>query len=204
MKYSPDYQLSLLINEEIIAVINTVPLHFDEPLQDLPDRGVDWGVEKSVHDHENRKVPNTLMGMQIVVLKAYRGMHLSSTCLTEMTGLAGQQRCETVILPVRPNGKHNFPLIPMEQYIRWENEDGLPYDQWLRVYTRLGGEVIQVCSQSMIIPRTVSEWSRWTNLEFPGTGQYIISGARNPVKIDIDKNQGGYQGPNVWVAHTVK
>ena len=105
------------------------------------------------------------------------------------------------MLPVRPNEKQAYPLIPMADYIRWTTPAGLPFDSWLRVHKRLGGETIKICHQSMIIPGTVREWETWTGLKFPGSGRYIVPFALNPIEIDLEKDQGCYVEPNVWVVH---
>ena len=39
--------------DEILAVINSVPLSFEEDLNNLPDEGWDWGVQKSVDDFDS-------------------------------------------------------------------------------------------------------------------------------------------------------
>ena len=159
------------------------------------------GVEKSVVDHENGIRPNALMGLQVVVAKAFRDLKLSEAAAREMISHARRQECEYVLLPVRPNGKHAYPLIPMDQYIDWKNPDGLAFDGWLRVHQRLGGETIRICHQSMIIPGTVAEWEEWTGQRFPGSGQYIVPFALNPVGIDLEHDLGRYVEPNVWVVH---
>ena len=201
MRYFANYQLSLLSGEEIIAVINAVPLRFEGCLGALPDRGVDWGVQKSVHDHESGRTPNALMGLQVVVGKTFQGKGLSKAAAREMIRLAAALGLKFVLLPIRPSDKHRFPLISMEQYVEWSNDQGLPYDSWLRVHTRLGGQIVKVCAQSMKIFGSVEEWSEWTGLEFPGSGEYVVPGALNPIEIDVKEDVGTYIEPNVWVVH---
>lgn len=198
-----DCQLSLLSGDDIIAVINNVPLRFDGPMTDLPDRGVDWGIEKAVADHKNGQRANALMGVQIVIGKPQRGQGLSQTAVRAMIQLAKRKQLDHVILPVRPTFKHRFPLIAMNDYIRWSTSAGLPYDPWLRVHARLGGKTIKVCHQSMTITGTVQQWSTWTGLVFPGSGQFLVEDALNPVAIDLEKDVGTYIEPNVWTVHGV-
>jgi hypothetical protein len=33
--------------------MNAIPLHWSEPLENLPDTGWDWAVEKGLQDREN-------------------------------------------------------------------------------------------------------------------------------------------------------
>lgn len=203
MSYFAGDQLSLLVDDRIAAVVNMVPLKVDTDFRKLSDRGVDWGVEKSVSDHEADIRPNALMGLQVVVAKEFRGKRLSGIATREIIAHARQRELEFVVLPVRPNEKHHYPLIPMEDYIHWKNTEGLPFDSWLRVHKRLGGEMIGTCPQSMIIPGSVAEWQEWTGQDFPGSGQYIVPFALNPVDVDIELDRGIYIEPNVWVVHRV-
>ena len=201
--YFADCQLMVLDGEQIVALANAVPLHLVRALSDLPDRGVEWGVEQSLTDHANGLPANTLMGVQVVVPEAHKGKGLSRIATRAMLDLAKRKGISQVIIPVRPSDKHRFPLIPMEDYIMWQREDGLPFDGWLRVHARLGGEVLNICSHSMRIPGTVAEWTEWTGNAFPGSGAYLVDGALGPITIDIKADTGLYLEPNVWISHTI-
>jgi hypothetical protein len=198
-----DFQLMLMDDNEILAVVNAVPLHFDGYLQDLSDKGWDWGVAESVAGYNAGLAPNILMGVQIVINKKHQGKGLSAIAVREMSELAKRKGFNRLIIPVRPSDKHRFPLIPMEEYLKWTNSGGLPFDNWLRVHIRAGGEILKVCPEAMSIPGTHAQWSEWTGLEFPGSGSYIIPGALNPVSIDLGSNEGLYIEPNVWILHEV-
>ena len=110
-------------------------------------------------------------------------------------------RTSATIAPVRPNQKTLYPLTPMENYIRWENGEGLPFDPWMRVHARQGATIIKVCPEAMTIPGTISEWEEWTGMKFPESGKYVIPGVLVPVEIDIENDAGLYIEPNVWMHH---
>lgn len=44
---------------------------------------------------------------------------------------------------------------------------------------------------------------RMTGLKIPGSGEFIIEGALNPLKIDMDKNVGEYTDPCIWIKYYV-
>ncbi len=196
-----EYQLLIMEEDEILAIINAVPINYNGELKDLPEDGWDWATEKSVIDFREDKTPNILVGLQIVINKKYQGKGLSSIAVKEMANLAKKNGFDKLIIPVRPSDKHNFPLIDMKEYIKWNNSQGLPTDNWLRVHIKAGGEIIKVCNKAMYIPGHVDDWKEWTGLEFPGNGSYIVEGALNPIDIDIEKDLGVYIEPNVWVLH---
>ena len=200
----PETQFVLLNEQdEILASGNSVPLYFDRPLAQLPDRGIHWGFQKSKADLDAGTQPNMLMAVQVIIPKTNRGLGLSTLAVQEMVKIAGENGFERVVLPVRPNRKHLFPLIPMEEYVRWQRDDGLPYDSSLRVHVKLGGEIIRVCPASAIIPGTVAQWQEWTGLEFPGSGQYLVPEALVPIVVDREADQVTYTEPNVWMTHKV-
>ena len=55
----------------------------------------------------------------------------------------------------------------------------------------------------MTIRGTRAEWDEWTKMKFPQSGQYIIPGALNPIEMDMQKDEGVYVEPNVWMLHTI-
>jgi hypothetical protein len=201
IKAYKDLQLLMMDGEEILAVINTIPFTFTGDFKDLPDEGWDGGFSRGIKDIEEGKKSNLLMGVQIVINKKYQGRGLSLPAVKEMASLAKSRGFEALVIPVRPSEKHKFPLIPMKDYIKWEKEPGLPYDGWLRVHVRSGGEIIKVCPRAMYIPGTIDEWKEWTGIEIKGSGSYIVPYALNPVEMNVDKDHGLYIEPNVWVLH---
>lgn len=198
------YQLMIMSGEEILAVINTVPLNYRDDIELLPDGGVIWGIQKAIRDSDSGISPNMLMAIQIVVNKRHLGKGLSKISTEEVCRLAKNNGLSNVIVPVRPNNKHKYPLIDIEDYAFWKDDKGLPFDNWLRVHVKMGGKIIKVCPESMYIPGTIIEWKDWTGMKFPGTGKYIVEGALNPVSIDLDSNLGTYIEPNIWVVHDIE
>lgn len=197
------YQLMVLDNKEIVAVINSVPLRFDKSFEALPEGGAEWGIVKSINDFVDKQTPNCLMAIQIVVPQAHQGKGLSKIATKKLIDLAGELDIDSVIVPLRPSEKQQYPLIPLKDYIRWQNEDGLPFDPWLRVHIKLGAELFHICGKSMQITGTIEQWESWTQLRFPGTGEYVIPGAICPLIIDTHKNQGCYTEPNIWLVHHI-
>lgn len=199
----PEYQISLKVDDEIVGVANCISYYWNKTFKDLPERGWDWVFEKGISDKTNGIKANTFNGLQIAVAKDHQGKGISSIILKEMIKIAHNNDFKHVTIPIRPSLKSKYPLTSIDNYIKWEREDGLTYDPWLRVHTRAGGEIIKPCHEAMYIPGTVAEWEEWTGLKFFESDDYIIPGALNPVKIDIEKDIGEYVEPNVWILHEV-
>ena len=70
--------------------------------------------------------------------------------------------------------KERCPLAPIERYVAWTREDGLPFDPWLRVHARIGGEILAPEPKSLRITGTAAEWEGWTGMAFPESGSYVF------------------------------
>jgi GNAT superfamily N-acetyltransferase len=198
-----EYQFGLLDtqNDRLVAVGNSLPFYWDQPLEELPERGWDWVFLEAIENHKNRKEPNIQSAIQINIHPEYQSRGLSTKMVQAMRGIGQSKGFRYLVAPVRPNQKSQYPLISIDDYIQWTNEDGLPFDAWLRVHARAGARIIKPCHEAMTIPGTRVEWENWTGLKFPQSGRYFISGALNPMEMDIEKDQGVYVEPNVWMAH---
>jgi len=189
--------------DEVLCQGNTIPFAWDGDPASLPE-GIDGVLPLAIRQHSEATGPNTLCALSAVVTKGNQGKGLAAVVLKEMRRRAGDAGFGDLVAPVRPSWKHRFPLISMEAYAGWKNEDGLPYDPWYRQHIRAGGSFLQVCPGSMHITGTVAEWSAWTNMVFPGSGDYVVEGALVPVHIDIEADRGTYVEPNRWIRHPLK
>jgi len=201
----PEFQFALLETgtNNAIAVGNSIPLAWDGNPGDLPDDGWDWALAQGFKDYSAGRTPKILCALSLTIPEKYRGKGISAYALRAMKSIGEAHGFHTMIAPVRPSFKSLYPLTPMERYIQWQNDDGLPFDPWIRVHVRLGAEIVKVCPQSMRITGTVEDWERWTGMRFPESGTYIVPGALVPVEIDRDANRGTYIEPNVWMCHPI-
>jgi len=192
----PEYQLLFRINSEYIGVANSAPIYWNGNIDNLP-AGFDEAIETIIEDN---KKPNTLCGMAVVISKEHLGKGISSVIINNLKRIAKSYGYSNLILPVRPTLKSQYPTISMDNYTKWEKDD-LPFDPWLRVHIKIGGEILKVANPSMIVRGTVSDWQRWTGMHFGESNKYIIPGALNPVNIDLENDLGEYIEPNIWVLH---
>jgi GNAT superfamily N-acetyltransferase len=168
------------------------------------ETGEVWAFIQSVADHEAGHPPRTQCAIQIAIAPDYQRRGLSSSFVREMGSIGASQGLQRLIAPVRPSLKSRYPLMPMDRYIQWEDPNGLPFDPWLRVHTRLGAKLVKTCHQSMRVIGTVAEWESWTEIVFPESGPYVVPGALVPVEFDLAADSGTYIEPNVWMVHEVE
>ncbi len=118
-----------------------------------------------------------------------------------MRQLAREAGLQRMIAPVRPNLKHRYPLIPMQNYITWTTADALPFDPWMRVHARLGAHIVNPCNRSMTLGGRVAEWESWTGVAIPGSGEFVLPELLAPLHVDHAADRCTYVEPNVWMEH---
>jgi hypothetical protein len=118
-----------------------------------------------------------------------------------LKGAAAKAGATAMIAPVRPTLKRRYPLIPLEKYLGWRTPEGQMFDPWVRLHLRLGGRMEHVAFPSMTITGTVSDWTQWTDLPLPDSGEYVIPHGLVPLRVDRDTDSGIYQEPNIWIVH---
>ena len=200
-----EYQFALMdtSTDRMVAMGNSLPFFWDKPIEDLPEGGWDWVFLKAIEDNKIHKQPNIQSAIQVAIHPDYQGQGISSMMVNKMRSVGRAKGFKTLVAPVRPSQKSQYPLTSIDDYITWTDDHGLPFDAWLRVHTRLGGKIIKPCHQAMTITGSCTDWVKWTNLKYPQSGQYIIQGALNPIKIDVEKDKGVYIEPNVWMHHSL-
>lgn len=200
----PDYQLVLLdADDRIVAAHNSAPLAWDGTDAGLPD-GWEDQFEWSVAQRRDGIEPTALGALQIVVGLDRQGTGLAGTMLTAMRENARAHGLHSVIACVRPTWKPRYPLVTIERYATWRRGDGLPFDPWIRLHVRLGGRIVRPSPRSMTITGTVADWESWTEMAFPESGEYVVPGACEPVRIERGADLGTYHDPNVWVVHPLE
>ena len=121
--------------------------------------------------------------------------------LTGMRDLAEQRGLQRVIVPLRPTLKARYPLTPIERFASWTRADGSPLDPWLRTHARLGGRVIATTTRPQTMTGTVAQWETWTDLAFPDSGSYVIPGALDTLRVDLDADRCTLVEPGIWIQH---
>ncbi|MBU5467026.1 GNAT family N-acetyltransferase [Virgibacillus sp. MSJ-26] len=165
--------------------------------------GWDKVFEKGILDFQNNIQPNSLSALSIVIHPEFRGKGLSERMVNEMKSLAIKSKFKNMVAPVRPSLKSMYPLIPIEEYIKWKSIAGTPFDPWIRIHIKAGASIIKVAEKSMVIPASIKEWEEWTGMKLLSSGSYVINEGLVPLEVDMSANKGVYIEPNVWMRHYV-
>lgn len=203
---APDYQFALLDEQtgSLAAMGNCIPIRWDRNPQTLPDGGIDAVLEDGVACLREGATPTAASALMIVVTPALLGHGVSQSAIRGMADVVGRHGLADLVAPVRPTEKHRYPLIAMERYIQWRRDDGLPFDPWIRVHERVGGEILGCASAAMRVIGSVAEWEQWTGMAMPESGSHVAPGALVPIEIDRGRDVGQYLEPACWVRHRVE
>ncbi len=198
-----DYQILFFDREKNLAAVgHTVPIHWNGSYQDLPN-DISAVIQRAEQNLEKNISSNTLTALAAMVKPQYRQKGMSQKIIEAMLQLAADNRLDCLVAPLRPPLKCKYPLTPFDHYVEWKRDDGLPFDPWIRLHTNMGANVLGIMEESLIVKGSISDWELWTGMKFIESGQYVVEGALQPVKIDVENNQGTYTEPNLWVCHKI-
>ena len=196
----PEYQLCL-VDEDTgypVAVANSVPFACSDP-NNLPPEGWDWVVESAARSKGARL--NMLGALAISVPKVHRSKGYARLMIRSLIDLSEAKGLRGLVAPVRPSAKVEHPWVPIMEYIGWTDQKGRVYDPWLRSHLSAGGKLIGPCERSMVVHEHIAFWENWSKQRFEKSGAYTLEGALVPVQINVDRQTGTYEEPNVWVAY---
>ena len=197
----PQHQVLVLDEHDRLQAAGlSVPIRWDGTRADLPS-GWDGAVTRAARLQASGQTPNAVCALSITVATQVSGRGLAARIVGALREAAGSGGGHALLAPVRPVLKSRYPLVGMAEYVRWRTDDGQPFDPWLRLHVRLGGQVLGVCEASMTITGSVEEWTSWTDDPLPGPGAFVVPGALAPLV--VEDGTGTYTEPNVWVLHPV-
>src|SRR5215813_1043333 len=184
----------------LAAVGNSIPLMCDGTRSDLP-RDIPEILQRGVAVRRDDRRPTALSALAAIVDPDHRARGLSRQIIEAMRDIARRHSLGTLVAPVRPTVKALYPLTPMERYVTWKRANGSAFDPWIAVHESMGAEILDVSPTALVITDTVQRWQEWTGMIFPESGRYVVTGAFQPVTIDLRRNVGRYEEANVWMKH---
>lgn len=187
---------------EVVALGNCIPFVLPRSGH-LPDGGWDWVLEAGATAAAGGEACDSLSALSVAIRPDRRGEGLAIKLLEAMKVAAVREGLSAMVAPVRPTLKHMYPLQDFETYCGWKTKDGLPFDPWLRTHVKMGAAFLQCAACSMTVAASVDQWSSWTGLRFPESGEYWLPSALSVLRIDLEANSGIYAEPNYWMRHPI-
>ncbi|AYA41618.1 transferase [Xenorhabdus nematophila] len=187
--------------ERVVGMLNSIPFPWEyHSLDQLPDEGWDAVLRAGVEAKGKQKT-NMLSALAVTVVPEFRGHNIPALLINSVKQTARDEGLEGLVVPVRPSLKSQYPLQDFVEYCGWKNEQGEPFDPWIRTHCRLGAKIIKPALRSMDIYGSLAQWQAWTGMVFPQSGEYIIPGGLVPLVVDAEKQMAYYIEPNLWMFH---
>jgi GNAT superfamily N-acetyltransferase len=187
-------------DDEPVATGWGVPISWSGEVAELPTSFADC-LRRAVELSDASQAADTFVICGGVVHPAHKGTGAAQELVRALCETAESSGLPRVVAPLRPTRKHLYPLFDIDSYAGWVREDGLPWDPWLRLHVRLGGQVVGLLPNAQTMTGTVAQWEEWTGLAMPASGTYVIPNGLSPLHIDIARDVGTYVEPNIWVRH---
>src|SRR5438067_1101772 len=131
-----------------VAATHAVPLVWNGSAEDLPSSIADI-LRRAKGDHDAGRAPSAICALAAIVDARFRGKGMSAVAVRAMVDVGRTRGLRALIAPLRPADKSLYPLAPMNRYVRWTNEDGLPLDPWIRGHARLGPDILGVLPRAL-------------------------------------------------------
>jgi hypothetical protein len=200
----PEHQVLVLgPDDEILCAGLSAPVRWDGTPGGLPS-GWDGAVTAAARRYDAGGPAEAVCALSITVAAGAAGRGLAGDAFGALKAAAANAGATSLIGPVRPVRKADYPLIPMAEYLTWRTPDGSAFDPWLRLHQRWGGTVAGMADPAMTVSGTVADWEAWTGLPLPASGEYVIPGGLAPLRVDRASDEGIYQEANVWVVHPTR
>jgi GNAT superfamily N-acetyltransferase len=191
----PAQQWLGLVGGEPVAVVRALTIRWDGTTEGAPD-----GLGRLVGDTDPASHADTLAVVDVAVHPARRGTGLGRQVLAELDGLRARTGTVRLLLLVRPHGKRHHPLVPFARYLAATDPDGTPRDGWLAAVWGAGFHPVRGVDRSLVARAPVAAWERWYGCRFPTSGPYLVPGAIKPAIVELERDEGRYREPHLWVA----
>ncbi|MFA9430504.1 hypothetical protein [Egicoccus sp. AB-alg2] len=184
---------------EVLAVVRAVPVTWDGTAAGAPAGGAGDGVDRATTAAEQGDA-DTLAVLDVTVAAAARGRGIGRGVLAELPRLAARLELSRLLVLVRPHGKRHHPLVPFARYVAATDASGRPRDGWLAACWEQGLHPVRPVDRSLRARAPVRDWEGWYGRSFPTSGPYLVPGAIKPAVIELERDEGRYREPHLWMA----
>jgi GNAT superfamily N-acetyltransferase len=185
-------------DDEPLVVVRAVPIRWDGTTEGAPGAGLGrlLGEAKEARD----TAADTLAVVDLTVHPAHRGGGVGPRVLAELEARRTEAGLERLLVLVRPHAKRQHPLVPFARYLAAAHDDGRPRDGWLAAVWAAGFHPVRGVDRSLVARAPVATWERWYGRSFPTSGPYLVAGAIKPAIVELERDEGRYREPHLWVA----
>jgi GNAT superfamily N-acetyltransferase len=179
-----------------VVAVRALAIRWDGTTADTP-RGLGTLIG---HRDPTATDADTLAVVDVTVHPAARGRRLGSQVLAALAALQTGTGLERLLVLLRPHAKRHHPLVPFARYLAAVDDRGRPRDGWLAAAWEAGLHPACGVDRSLVARAPVAAWERWYGRVFPTSGPYLVDGAIKPAIVELERDEGRYREPHLWVA----
>ena len=180
-----------------VAAVRAARLRWDGTPDGAPAAGAAEALGRAGEDGAD-----TLAVLDVTVAAAARGHGVGRAVVAGLDERRRDHGLGRTLLLLRPHAKVAYPLIPFGRYASSVTGDGAPFDPWFRTAWQAGYRPVLGVDRSLEARADVAAWQRWLGLEVPGSGPYLVPGALKPAIVELERDEGRYREPHLWVGAT--
>lgn len=192
---APDTSWVVAEGELPVASVRAVPLVWDGSCAGAPEGGAGEALDRA-----GESDADTLAVLDITVAYGARARGVGPKVFAALDARREQLGLERMLVLLRPHAKSAYPLIPFARYASFVRADGQPFDPWFRVAWQAGYAPVLGVERSLNARAELASWTRWLGVQVPGSGPYLVDGAIKPAILEVERDEGRYREPHLWVA----
>ena len=182
--------------DKAAAVSVNVPLAWDGESGSLP--GYNELLELCLKQNQEGQKPSALVGILGAVSPDFRGQGVSELFNDGAAQLLQRYGIGSYLSPVRPSNKQLYPNYTMEEFLSWRTADGGLVDPWLNHFKGMGATDLGIAHDAITLSAPIAQWTEWTGMQFPVTGEYVIPGGHRMLQVDVDTGIAKYGEDHLW------
>ncbi len=192
-------------SSELIAHGIMTDIFWNQSYSGLPD-GWQGAVRKSYENTIQKSNKNTLVGLFVRVEKKFQQHGWAEKIICIMKELVRKDGYKSLIIPLRLPKRYELPYakMPYAKFIALKRKDGQYLDYWLRLHTRLGGDVIGVSPNSHQHAMNLTDFKMQFNTKKIIFNGYYLSerqGLWYMVYVDKKRNLALINQECAWIRH---
>jgi GNAT superfamily N-acetyltransferase len=173
-----------------------VPFAWTGEVDDLP--GYNELLRRCLNERHARCVPTALAGILGAVAPEYQSQGVSRLFFGAAAAALEKLGLRNYLSPVRPSNKQSYPNFSIDDFLSWRTPEGELVDPWLASFVRGGSKMLGIAREAITMSASCAQWSAWTGMRFPVSGDYVIPGGHRLLEVDAGRGVGRYAEDHVW------
>ncbi len=179
-----------------VGVNINVPFCWDGTVEDLPTyNGL---LKRCLEERLAGRTPTALVGILGAVAPDFQSKGVFQMLLQATAEAGGKHKIAKFLSPVRPSIKQFYPNFSIDEFCSWRNDKGEILDHWINYVAGMAGPPLAFARDSITLTAPIVQWEQWAGMALPVSGEYVIPGGHQLLRVDRDAGTARYGEDHVW------